>query len=224
MIMVICGLLIVILFTFILLNFLYKCSAVYYNEFFDINELVRNTGNKGKMIFLGSTYSKYAFGAYKKMLLDMSDFAVQSQCIEMDYRLLKNNVEKCEKGTIVFIVLAACCMMYEEGKDKLIYHLIFKDKKNRMHYVKQNLEVLFPLLFHPRNIKRLLKKNFCYETIYDSFPISVTQEQSEKIMLNMANGWINMFGLRDLKTMKLPTKCDESIKNNTIWLNKIIDL
>jgi hypothetical protein len=177
------------------------------------------------MVNLGSTYSKFAFGAYEVLQLNGCDLSLQHQSLDVDYAILQQYMGHIKKGGIVFIALAAACMFFEGNSDNSMYYMILDKEHNPKRSIKGKFEKNFPLIVHPkRGMKALMKESVKYRNIYDSKPQQTDEKQSLKIMSDMVNTWTRMFELQDLKGNTFSQYNCEVIEKNTEILSQIIVL
>lgn len=206
------------------LNSRYKKTNAFINQCIDIKNYREGLPYNLKMVNLGSTYSKYAFGAYERLSINGANLSLQAQSLDIDYAILQQYKNHIKRQGIVFITLAACCMLYEGDASNPLYYMILDKKMNPKHSIKGILEGKIPLLLHPKRIKFLIKDNVKYQSIYDSMPRQIEEKQSLKIMNDMANGWIRMFHLKNLQDTELSLLNGTCIEKNTKILADIIEL
>ena len=205
----------------LLLNYLYLRTSRYKNECIDIKTYFNGVPENLKFVNLGSTYSKFAFGGIDELKLESADLSLQAQSLDVDYSLLKEYSCCFSDGCIVFICLAACCMMYE-GNNNPLYCKILNKENNPKYSLKEKLKSVFPLLINPRRVKYLIKHDEEYQNIYDSMRQANNDCEAESILNNMANGWIKMFNLSNLKEAQISDYNQLVIKKNTEILKSMI--
>ena len=207
----------------VIFNCLYKRTNSYKNDCFDIESFQGGLTDNISMVNLGSTYSKFAFGSYDKLFLNAKDLSIQAQSVDVDYAIVKRYYQHFSEGCIVVICLAACCMLYE-GNDNPLYCKIFKRKENPKYTLRAKLSSIFPLLLTPKKIKKIVKKEVKFNTIYDSVAPFMTDELSDKYLKGMADGWKTMFKLDDLKDpANIDGKNRDAINRNTEILKGILE-
>lgn len=218
-------LLVLLLFTcFAIVNHLYKKSAAYRNEQIDIKDFLNNSDKSGKIACTGSTYSKFAFGGMESLRISHRDFTLQAESLEMDYRILNENIGKISKGGIIFITVASCCFLYDGNKDNPLYTMILPKRSNPYSSLKGIFNLTLPVFIQPRKAGKLIKNVDEYRNIYDSVPVVMSEEQSKNAMRSYADGWIKMFSLKDLKTPKLSDANKNEIERNCKHLEDMIEL
>jgi len=218
-------LLVLVLFTcFAIANHLYKKSAAYKNEQIDIKDFLENRDKIGKIACTGSTYSKFAYGSMESLRISHRDFTLQAESLEMDYRILIENIGKISKDGIVFITVASCCFLYDGNKDNPLYSLILTNRGNPYSSIKGAFNLTLPVFVHPRKAGKLIRKADEYKNIYDSVPVVISEDHSKDTMKRYADGWIKMFSLKDLKTPKLSDANKNEIEKNCKHLEDMIEL
>lgn len=206
----------------LLMNYFFMKTRRYKNECIDIKSYSEGLARNIKIVNLGSTYSKFAFSGAEELRLNAADLSIQAQCLEVDYSILKEYSSCFSNDCIVFICLAACCMLYE-GNDNPLYCKILKKKNNPKYSIKAKFHSLFPLFICPQKIKGLIKHDLEYDNIYDSMPQVFEDNLADEVLKSMANGWISMFELPDLKSSDLSQKNLTVIQKNRAILKNIVD-
>ena len=208
---------------FLLLDYLYKKTNDYKNQRIDIRAFDEGMQDELQIVNLGSTYSKYAFGASRKLQLKWGDFSLQSQSLEMDYSILKKNVDKIVPNGVVVVVAAACLMLYKETKPNYLYYEILKKNENPEYSLMQKVKSKVPLLNRPKRAISIFLDKFPYTSVYDNYPNMLSKEQSEDELLDLVNVWKKLFGLKDMKSVELSDNIMNNIQYNQKMLNKIFD-
>jgi hypothetical protein len=206
------------------LNYLYKKTNDYANQCIDIKNYLDGIPRNLKMVNLGSTYSKFAFASYDALNIKGCDLSLQCQSLDVDYAILKKYRSHIEKNGIVFVVLAAACMLFKGNSSNPLYYLILDKKNNPKHSIRGRLESRIPLLFHPKRVKNLIKDQEKYKSVYDSMSKQIDSKQSVELMDNMADCWIKMFDLKNLIDTNLSQANIDIINKNISILEKIIKL
>lgn len=207
---------------FVLLNCLYKHTNSYINSRLDIQQFDKYQGELFDIVNLGSTYSKYAFGAAKDMKLNHGDFSLQSQSLEMDEKILFEHVDKiAENGVVVVVVAAACLLLHREKSDNLLYADIIKKCPFSLR-LKSIFNKLFPLALHPKRFVKILFDEMYKRDVYDNYTSSLNNEESENELASLNEVWKELFGLRDLKQVKLSDENRNIINQNIEHIHNII--
>ncbi|MBD5554804.1 MAG: hypothetical protein HDQ95_05495 [Roseburia sp.] len=223
-IIIACAAILFILF-FILLNQAYKRTNDYNNYCIDIMTYRKGIPENLKFVNLGSTYSKYAFGACKEMNIDAFDLSLQAQSLEMDKAILQQYIERMDTGCIVVVAVAAACLLLDrEDRSNPLYCQILKRKNNPQFKWRDKVESEFPLLVHPKRAKRILTGVEAFESIYDSVPACMTLEESNKELESLVNVWRSLFHLKDLRSIDFSEHNNEMIRKNQQCLCDILDM
>lgn len=76
-----------------------------------------------------------------------------------------------------------------------------------------------------KNLKqfgRLIIDTDCIDDVTSRHPVSVSSSLANENMENIANGWIQMFKLKDLKSTDIPKKIEECVGTNEHTLNEMV--
>ena len=226
-IIVIAGILFVTMFTmFLLINKLYKESAAYQNEFLWVNNFRKGIPNNIKLANFGSTYSRYAFDAVDEMHLDSFDFALRSQSLVMDKRILKRCISRCAKGCIVIFQMNPCVLMCDEhfNEEAIQYRMIFADELRPIEKLKETLNAKYPLLRNPKKIKKLFYDDSLKFSIYDGTQELLDEKNIQVRMESTAKVWVELFHLNNLKDTDFSDQILRKIEENVSVLEEMIEI
>lgn len=219
------GLLFFIIILFLTANYLYKQTNNYSNCRLDIKNYIKGIPYDLQMVNLGSTYAKYAFGTYEDMNINGCDLSLQAQSLEMDYAILKQYADHIAPGgVVVFVVAAACLLLYREVGVNLLYYDVLDKNNNPLYEWRGKLESVFPLLFHPRKIKMLIKDTKRKNDIYDRYPTNLDDVQSEKALKDLVGVWKKLFSLHDMKSVDFSEENRKVMQRNREILGEMLDL
>ena len=197
-----------------LLNSAYKRTNAYYNKNYMHFDFKKK--KPAKIVVFGSTYSRYAFDAFRELRFDFLNYTLNSQCIANDYTNFKKLYNNINKNSIILIGLAPCSLMYK-GKEK--FHI----PGNRFATLKQALKYRFPII----NIKGLLKllvDEGRYVDVYDSGYPKTDKENINNTMRKLVRIWEKEFDLKNLEDNNLSKKNKKNINENLFYLDKIISM
>lgn len=220
------GLAIVIFFLlliFILLNELYKKTNFYINSRVDIQQFNQNYLKKYEIVNLGSTYSKYAFGAGKDLNINHGDFSLQSQSLEMDEKILLDHIDEIAENAVVVVVAAACLLLFREKSDNILYADVIKKHSFKLR-IKNFINKRMPLVMHPRRVLKILFDEVYKRDVYDNFPMNLEEENSKIELENLNKVWTDLFGLIDLKHAELSKENLDIIDKNIKHMRNIVDI
>lgn len=212
-----------LIFVIFVTNSLYKNTNDYRNGIIDIKNYENGIPDNLKIINLGSTYSKYAFGTYDQLNILGCDMSLQSQGLSYDYAILKQYKDHLSKDAFVIIVVAACCMMYEGNANNLLYYHILDRKQNPNYKFINKIKNYFPILVHPKKIKKIISDSLPYYDVYDTLTKEINTYTSEQILNNMVNVWIKIFNLKDLKSIDISSQNINTINKNIETLKNMIE-
>lgn len=187
---------------FILLNSMYKSSVTYKNANVAISKFNEKIPDNLQIANFGSTYAMYAFNGYKDLKLNAFNFSIDAQSLEMDDRLLRKYTTHIAPGATVVICLAACVTYYRYSMvvDKARYYEFLEKKDIPDSSIVKYIKSRYPIT--PIRIKSMaasIIKGQATKTIYSEYTSPLTMEAMKKNMKRMADGWIKLFHLKDLK-------------------------
>ena len=194
--------LLVVLIVVLLLNSIYKSSVAYKNANVSISKFKESIPDKLIFVNFGSTYAMYAFNGYKDLRLNAFNFSTDAQSLEMDDILLRKYSTHIAPGATVVICLAACVTYYRYSmvadKDRY-YEFLGKEEIPDYSIVKA---VRCSFSISPKRIKSLVisfVKGHTVKTIYSDYSSIPSLETMKNNMKEMADGWITLFHLKNLK-------------------------
>lgn len=229
--MIVFGFIALFVLAYIVGNCLYKRTNDYKNRFVTIRDYENGVPMNIKVAAFGSTYGKYAFNSLADMGVNGFNFCLEAEPLQCDLKLMKKYASHLSPDCIVFINLAACvaCCKEEElvALNYRIYYKLFgfREVSNSLKYnIRYWLKYLFPI--GAKNMKkfgRILFDVALVNNVVDGHPVSVSDNEARQNMMNMANGWISMFHLKDLKATELPDEIQRRLTENARTLKAIID-
>ena len=218
----------VIIVMYIALNVLYKRTNHYKNSLLTSPTLTDDVPTDIKLAVFGSTYAQYAFGSMVQMGLDRAySFALPCESSEADLVKLKYFSDKMSPGCVVAITLAPCNTLYHWGQlNEGLKHYGFMPRKEKrdwdlLSYIRYRLP-LFPL--NIRKAARIVKDTPKQKSIYDlNKQHSYSDEQIIKNANKMADIWMKLFSLSNLKdAISNPSNINE-VKANTAIIVRMVD-
>ncbi|SEW42011.1 hypothetical protein [[Clostridium] fimetarium] len=213
---------VIILLGSIFLNQMYMKTNEYKNTQLDIQKYIEGIPYDLKFVNLGSTYAKYAFDTYDDLCMSGFNFALQSESLEMDEKILHHYVNNIMPDGIVVIVVAACVLLYKGQDDNLQYYKILS-KENIPHYkLSKKIKSKYPLFFHPKKIKKIIKDLKKMNSIYDNYPDILSVNNSQKEMDNLVKVWKKLFNLSDLRKSDLSQENRLILSSNCEVLKRMI--
>ena len=206
----------------VFLNQLYMKTNEYKNTQLDIQKYINGVPNDLKFVTFGSTYAKYAFDTYDDFGMRGFNFALQSESLEMDERILHQYVSNIKPNGIVVIVVAACLLLYKGQNDNLLYYKILSKENIPQYKVGKKMKSKYPLFFHPKKIKKIIKDSKKMDSVYDRYPDMLDVNNSQKEMDNLVNVWKKLFGLSDLRKPNLSQENKVVLSSNCEILKRML--
>lgn len=222
---------VLLIISYIACNFLYKRTNDYKNRFVTIRDYEQGVPKNIKIAAFGSTYGKYAFNSLKDYRFNSFNFCLEAEPLQCDLKILKKYSSNLAPGCLVFINLAACVTCCKEEEEVVLnsnnyYKLLnFNDlpialKRNLRRWI----NYLLPIdIFNIKRFARLLIDKELVMDVTERHPVSVSEKAAIQNMQNIANCWINMFHLKDLKSIDIPNEIQTRVKVNEEVLTEIID-
>lgn len=228
--MIVFGFIALFVLAYIVGNCLYKRTNDYKNRLVTIRDYENGVPMNIKVAAFGSTYGKYAFNSLADMGVNGFNFCLEAEPLQCDLKLIKKYASHLSPDCIVFINLAACVACCKEEDVVVLnadnYYKLFNssDLPNSIKYsIKHRLKYYLPVgIKSVKKFGRIILDTPLINNVADRHPVSVSDDEARKNMQIMANGWINMFHLRDLKDKDIPADIQHRITDNEKTLNKII--
>ena len=90
---------------FCCLNYFYKRTNFYKNQFLTAYDFMNEIPYNLKLAVFGSTYTKFAFNSMKKLRLNAMNFSLDAECLECDKELLDQYGKHISPGAVVIFSL-----------------------------------------------------------------------------------------------------------------------
>lgn len=208
-----------------ILNALYKRTNDYRNIFAD-TEKFRNDDsipNGLQLVNLGSNHPKFGFH-YDGLNVKAMNWAVGPQSLEYDFAILRKECHHLADNAVVLIPICVLKMfLYRHpfGEHLKYYGILPKDDIVGYTQKTKNTHIDYPLLFHPKKIKRLIKDvpAVTNNLLIDTNPMNETQLKAD------ADFWINCWNREfdiDINNLVLSDINKTNIKRNIHLLNEMI--
>lgn len=229
--MIVIIIIVVCIISYVACNLLYKRTNDYKNRFVTIRDYEQGVPNNIKMAAFGSTYGKYAFNSLKDFRINSFNFCLEAEPLQCDLKLMKKYSSHLAPGCLVCINLAACVTCCKEEEEVVLnpdnyYKLLsFSELSVGLKYnIKRWIKYLFPIgVFKIKKFARILIDKELVMDVAERHPISVSDNVTIQNMRNVANCWINMFHLKDLKSKNLPSEIHNRVNENEEVLTEMID-
>ena len=155
---------VIVLIALVVLNCLYKRTNAYRNQFVDIakfKKLVTIKDQSLDVVVLGSNAPKFAFDFSEIKDCACMNWAIGPETFEYDLIILKKFAYKLKHGAAVIWPVCPGKFFLDKFKNKSefvkYYRLLNRDEfpdYSKRQYI---TEYKYPLIFHPKRLKRLLK-------------------------------------------------------------------
>lgn len=229
-ILVLASVLFCVILGFLLLNHLYKRTNAYKNQFVTIRGYLDGVPNNLKMACFGSTYAKFAFNALEELNIRGFNFSLDAECLQCDQKLLEQYAGKLSPGCVVVFGLAACIACCKEEEVVVFnYRQYFQVLDNKRlprklaHSIKCRLGYYLPLAQNVKRAIRIFLDVTPIKDVVEKYPAYCPALQAQKNMESMAQGWIRLFHLPDLKQTDLSDENNKRIDTNTTALTEMIE-
>ena len=215
---------------FIGLNVFYKQTDYFKWQHLDLKDYWQGVPEPLDCGAFGSTYALYAFQAMPQYHSNnrFFNFSLNAESIEQDYLLFNKYKSHFNKGAFVLFTLAPCVCYYtyEESPQYNLYFLL-SHKELPNFKLSRFIRFKFPLLYDFKQIFRSLKfllNDQKQELSLDAlFPQSVSEEVAKMNMKGMAEGWMHLFRLPNLREKNQDELNERVLKENADYFKSMID-
>lgn len=207
------------------LNALYKRTNDYRNIFADTEKFRNddNIPNGLQLVNLGSNHPKFGF-SYDGLNVKAKNWAVGPQSLEYDFAILRKEYHHLADNAVVLIpicVLKFFLYRHPFG-EHLKYYGILPNEDIVGYSQKTKITLIdYPLLFHPKKIKRLIKD---VSAATNNLLID-TNPMNENLLKADADFWINCWNREfdiDINNLVLSDINKTNIKRNIHLLHEMI--
>ena len=206
-----------------LLNLIYRNSKLYNKCNIMLSDYITGVPTKLKVVNLGSTYAKFAFESYDELYVNGFNFALEHQTLDYDLKILKYYCKHLSQGCTVIIPVAACLMLFLEGKyTDWQYYTVFKSKDIPSFSWKNFLKYHLSLVKDIKKIVQIIKSKEEIKSIYEIYPMVLSDEQISKNLKQLIKVWKNLFDLKDLDDFYISERNSEALAHNRMKLQEII--
>ena len=206
---------------------MFKHTNAYRNQFIDVLKFSTKGGggNDLDIVNIGSNHPKYGFD-YDDLIIKGDNWAVGPETFEYDFAVLRHNVHHLKEGAV--LVIPICLLSFflyrkAERSEHLKYYS-FLTSKDIVGYSKKELicNYMFPLLFHPRAIRSLLRDAKKDNRLLLNRNLCDTEEKLNKDADYWIDCWNKEFDIK-LPTPTLKPNNRNDIIQNIRILNEMID-
>lgn len=213
----------------LVLNWLYKRTNAYKNQFVTTRGYIDGIPDNLKIACFGSTYAKFAFNALDELNIQGFNFSLDAECLQCDRKLLEQYAGKLSPGCVVVFGLAACIACCKEEEEVVFnYRQYFQVLDNKRlprklaRSIKYRLGYYLPFTQGLKRVIRIFFDDPPIKDVVEKYPAYCSAFQAQKNMESMAQGWIKLFHLHDLKQADLSEENNKRINTNTITLTEMI--
>ena len=217
----------VVLITPFVLNYLYKRTNHYSNQYMDVLKFKNRSedGEKLQIVNVGSNHPKFGFD-YTGLDVKGENWAVGPQTFEYDFAILRKNAPYLALGAVVVVPICLQNFFLYRQKNRAVhakYYAVLEPKDIVGYNIKEKISnYLFPLLFHPKYVRYILKdipKDIRLELLSNPF-------HSESELIKDASFWINCwnkeFGI-NIPSLEISEENKRDIQQNIRLLKEMIE-
>ena len=213
---------------FIGLNAFYKRTDYFKWQHLELESYKQGVPKQLDCGVFGSTYALYAFQAMAQYHSNnhFFNFSLNAESIEQDYLLFNKYKTRFNKRAFVLFTLAPCVCYYTyKASPQYNSYFLLSHKEIPNFKLSRYLSYRLPLLSDFKQIFRSLKFLLSeQEMSLDAlFPPSVSEEVAKKNMKGMAEGWMHLFRLPNLREKNQDALNERALKENTNDLKVMID-
>ena len=213
---------------FIGLNAFYKRTDYFKWQHLELGSYKQGVPEQLDCGVFGSTYALYAFQAMPQYHSNnrFFNFSLNAESIEQDYLLFNKYKTHFNKRAFVLFTLAPCVCYYTyKASPQYNSYFLLSHKEIPNFKLSRYLSYRLPLLSDFKQIFRSLKFLLSeQEMSLDAlFPPSVSEEVAKMNMKGLAEGWMHLFRLPNLREKNQDALNERALKENATDLKSMID-
>lgn len=213
---------------FIGLNAFYKRTDYFKWQHLELESYKQGVPKQLDCGVFGSTYALYAFQAMPQYHSNnrFFNFSLNAESIEQDYLLFNKYKTHFNKRAFVLFTLAPCVCYYTyKASPQYNSYFLLSHKEIPNFKLSRYLSYRLPLLSDFKQIFRSLKFLLSeQEMSLDAlFPPSVSEEVAKMNMKGLAEGWMHLFRLPNLREKNQDALNERALKENANDLKSMID-
>lgn len=213
---------------FIGLNAFYKRTDYFKWQHLELGSYKQGVPEQLDCGVFGSTYALYAFQAMPQYHSNnrFFNFSLNAESIEQDYLLFNKYKTHFNKRAFVLFTLAPCVCYYTyKASPQYNSYFLLSHKEIPNFKLSRYLSYRLPLLSDFKQIFRSLKFLLSeQEMSLDAlFPPSVSEEVAKMNMKGLAEGWMHLFRLPNLRERNQDALNERALKENANDLKSMID-
>ncbi len=211
----------------LLLNYLYKRTNAYNNQFVDVRKFssASEIGNNIEIVNIGSNHPKFGLN-YDGLDIKGENWAVGPQTFEYDFTILRKYSSHLSPGAVV--VVPVCLLSFflfrQINRGLHVKYYSFLEPSEIVGYSKFEYfsRYVFPLLFHPKCLKSLIKDSAKDSRLLLSENMCKSETDIEKDAQKWIDGWNKEFGV-EIPHPVLNSRHKDNIEKSIGELRKILD-
>jgi hypothetical protein len=213
---------------FIGLNAFYKRTDYFKWQHLELGSYKQGVPKQLDCGVFGSTYALYAFQAMPQYHSNnrFFNFSLNAESIEQDHLLFNKYKTHFNKRAFVLFTLAPCVCYYTyKASPQYNSYFLLNHKEIPNFKLSRYLSYRLPLLSDFKQIFRSLKFLLSeQEMSLDAlFPPSVSEEVAKMNMKGLAEGWMHLFRLPNLREKNQDALNERALKENANDLKSMID-
>lgn len=213
---------------FIGLNAFYKRTDYFKWQHLELGSYKQGVPKQLDCGVFGSTYALYAFQAMPQYHSNnrFFNFSLNAESIEQDHLLFNKYKTHFNKRAFVLFTLAPCVCYYTyKASPQYNSYFLLNHKEIPNFKLSRYLSYRLPLLSDFKQIFRSLKFLLSeQEMSLDAlFPPSVSEEVAKMNMKGLAEGWMHLFRLPNLRERNQDALNERALKENANDLKSMID-
>ena len=213
---------------FIGLNAFYKRTDYFKWQHLELESYKQGVPKQLDCGVFGSTYALYAFQAMPQYHSNnrFFNFSLNAESIEQDHLLFNKYKTHFNKRAFVLFTLAPCVCYYTyKASPQYNSYFLLNHKEIPNFKLSRYLSYRLPLLSDFKQIFRSLKFLLSeQEMSLDAlFPPSVSEEVAKMNMKGLAEGWMHLFRLPNLREKNQDALNERALKENANDLKSMID-
>lgn len=213
---------------FIGLNAFYKRTDYFKWQHLELGSYKQGVPKQLDCGVFGSTYALYAFQAMPQYHSNnrFFNFSLNAESIEQDHLLFNKYKTHFNKRAFVLFTLAPCVCYYTyKASPQYNSYFLLSHKEIPNFKLSRYLSYRLPLLSDFKQIFRSLKFLLSEQemSLDAQFPPSVSEEVAKMNMKGMAEGWMHLFRLPNLREKNQDALNERALKENANDLKSMID-
>jgi hypothetical protein len=217
----------------LLLNYLYKQTNFYKEQFADAGKfelLKKKQFQKLEIVNLGSNQPKFAFD-YSESALRGMNWAVGPQSLEYDFKILKQYHSHLKDNA--FVIIPICPFQFfamfghkNNVENYKYYHILEANMINNYSPWIKLTHIKFPVLSAGKKIAKIMFKNRDHAGNHSKLILETNPMNDDELKQDagwMINLWLTSFSLDSIDNIVLSSENKENIETNMVILHDMIE-